>query len=184
MLRYQAVRREGWGSGAANPAPPASWNWLSGSCAGKERSCLENLKEKFGSSRLPAGPPAESDGGGSRRGQPGCWPSLGDFSRVLFLAGCGCTKVNEEQRLRTSQPGRAGMAKPAGRRQLNCSAVEREGKQSLSNGSLQLLDGLMSISDRLPGARLSPRTRCLKPGVSSQKCPCDSNGSDPKPSNL
>lgn len=147
--------REGWGSGAPNPAPPASWNCLSGSSAGEERSCLANLKEKFGSSCLPAGPPAESDCGGGRR-HPGRCRSLGDFSRVLFLAGCGCTTVNEEQRLRTSQRGGAGMPKPAGRRQPNCWAGEREGKQSLLNESLQLLDGLMSVSDRLSGATLSP----------------------------
>lgn len=91
-----------------------------------------------------------------RETTPGRCRSLGDFSRVLFLAGCGCTKVNEEQRLRTSQRGGAGMPKPAGRRQPNCWAGEREGKQSLLNESLQLLDGLMSVSDRLSGATLSP----------------------------
>lgn len=64
------------------------------------------------------------------------------FSERAFLcAGCGCTRVNEEQRLRTSQPGGAGMPKPAGRRQPNSSAGEREGKQSLSNESVQLLMG-------------------------------------------
>lgn len=76
------------------------------------------------------------------------------------------------------------MPKAAGRRQPNSSAGEREGKQSLSNESVQLLDGLMSVSDRLPGARLRPQTRCQEPRVSSQKCPCDSNGFGPEPSNL
>lgn len=76
------------------------------------------------------------------------------------------------------------MPKPAGRRYPKCSAGEREGKQSLSNESLQLLDGLMSVSDRLPGARQSPQTRCPEPRVSPQKCPCDFDWSDPKPGNL
>ena len=58
------------------------------------------------------------------------------------------------------------------------------GKQSLLNESLQLLDGLMSVSDRLLGARLSPQTPCQEPRVSAQKCPCDSDRSGPKPDNL
>lgn len=50
-----------------------------------------DLKEKFGSSRLPAGSPAESDCGGGGSGSGGRqhrrrWRSLGDFSSVLFYA--------------------------------------------------------------------------------------------------
>lgn len=65
----------------------------------------------------------------------------GFLERAFLRGGCGCTRVNEEQRLRTRQPGGAGMPKPAGRRQPNSSAGEREGKQSLSNESVQLLMG-------------------------------------------
>lgn len=103
-----------------NPALLVSWNWLSGSCAGEKRSCLENLREKFGSSRLPAGPPAQSDRGGSGRGHPGCWPRLGNFLRVLSLAGCGCTTVNEEQRLR-----------PAGLADLGCLNLQDDANPSV-----------------------------------------------------
>lgn len=76
------------------------------------------------------------------------------------------------------------MPKPAGRRQANCWAGKREGKQSLSDGALQVRDGLMSVSARLPGARLDPHTACPEPWGSSQKCPWDSYRSGPNPSNL
>lgn len=76
------------------------------------------------------------------------------------------------------------MPKPAGRRQANCWAARREGKQSLSDGALQVRDGLMSVSARLPGARLNPHAACREPRGSSQKCPWDSDRSGPNPSNL
>lgn len=49
------------------------------------------------------------------------------------------------------------MPKPAGRRQPNSSVGEREGKQSLSNESLQLLEGLIDVSLRSPsGSKNEP----------------------------
>lgn len=140
-------------------------------------------KKKFGSPCLPAGP-RRSRTAAAAAGDSTAGAGLGDFSRVLFPAGCGCTEVNGEQRLPASQPGGAGMTKPAGRRQPRSSAAEREGKQSLSRGSLQLLDGLMSASDRLLGAGMSPRTQRQEPRVRSQKSLGDSDGFGPKPSNL
>lgn len=182
---FGAVRRGGWGSGATNPAPPASWNGLSGNEAGEERSGFANLNKKFGSPRLPAGPRrSRTAAAAAAAGDSTAGAGLGGFSRVLFPAGCGCTEVNGEQRLPASQPGGAGMTKPAGRRQPRSSAAGREGKQSLSHGSLQLLDGLMSVSDRLPGAGMSPRTQRLEPRVRAQKSLGDSDGFGPQPSNL
>lgn len=119
-------------------------------------SCYENAQRKVwlftSSSRSPRGVGPQRQ---SEMAPPGAG-RVGDFSCLLVLAGCGCRGVNEEQRLRTSQPGGAGMPKPAGRRQASCWAGKREGKQSLSDGALQVRDGLMSVSARLPGARLYP----------------------------
>lgn len=50
-------------------------------------------------------------GGGGGRLHPERWRSLGDFSRAVLLLGRGCTRVTEERRLRTRQPGGAGVPK-------------------------------------------------------------------------
>lgn len=68
--------------------------------AGEQRSCLQNLKEKFGASRLPAGPwwrsPVESgrQWRWRRRSLHGRGPSPRDFSGVISWPGVGA-----EQRL-------------------------------------------------------------------------------------
>lgn len=75
-LRYPEVLRRRWRSGWASRALPASWNCPKPQPAlgrgEEERRVLlrKKLKEKFDSSRLPAGPPEESDRRGSERWHP------------------------------------------------------------------------------------------------------------------
>lgn len=95
-LRYPEVRREGWRSGSASPALPASWNCPKpqpsarasrggvGLASGKKKK-KNKLKEKFGSSRLPAGPQRSPAAEAERDGTPGRWLSRG----FLLLARLG-----------------------------------------------------------------------------------------------
>lgn len=111
-----------------------------------------------------------------REATPGRGLSLGDPSRVPSSAGSGCTKARGERRLRTSQPGGAGMPRPAGRCQPSCEARGPKGKRPLADEPLQLPNGPMSSLRSPSGSQTEPPScGAESTGRSSQKCPCDSD---------
>lgn len=96
-LRYPEVRRKGLRSGSASPALPASWNCPKPQPSARARRggaglATKTLKEKFGSSRLPAGPPEESNRRGRARWHPRALAESGISPACLSWLGVGAAE--------------------------------------------------------------------------------------------
>lgn len=159
--------------GDPTPRPRAAAPAAAG--AGEERSCLESLKEKFGSARLPAGPPAESGGGGGGGRAAGIsrarfpWPAAGAPGRA---EGRGC--------------------EPAGLAERGCPSPQDDAKaprggaagRPTGNSHFQRVLNSWTGCCQSPGASRGPTRGAREPRASAHKWPCDSGASGPKPSNL
>lgn len=176
-----------WSHGAASPAGVLELGERPRSSGGDV--LLRKPPRKVWLPRVFGRVPHPSSGGVRLRRRweatPGRGLSPGDPSRVPSSAGSGCTGARGEQRLRTSQPGGAGMPRPAGLCQPSCEARGREGKRPLADEPLQLPNGPMSSLRSPSGSQTEPPScGAESAGGSSQKCPCDSDRFHPKPGNL